>query len=87
MLLAPRHRNIVNFFDWLRDSIKDPSVLNSEAGRKAWINDIENSASTTGGDSYEIPGRLTKSGNPDLYFFSREWFTTPDGEEDYLIVH
>lgn len=87
MLLAPRHRNIVNFFDWLRDSIKDPSVLNSEAGRKAWINDIENSASTTGGDSYEIPGRLTKSGNPDLYFFSREWFTTPDGEEDYRIIH
>jgi hypothetical protein len=30
---------------------------------------------------------LTKSGNPELYTIRREWFTAPDGEEDYLIVH
>lgn len=87
MLLAPHHRNISAFFDWLRDSLKDPSVLDSEAGRKAWVNDLEDCLSTTAGNDYEIPGRLTKSGNPELYTITREWFTAPDGEEDYLIVH
>lgn len=87
MLLAPRHRNISAFFDWLRDSLKDPSVLDSEAGRKAWVNDIEDCLSTTAGNDYEIPARLTKSGNAELYTIRKEWISTPDGEEDYLIVH
>lgn len=87
MLLAPRHRNIGSFFEWLRESLKDPSVLDSEAGRRAWVNDLEDCLSTTAGNDYEIPGRLTKSGNPELYTIRREWFTAPDGEEDYLIVH
>ena len=87
MLLAPRHRNIGSFFEWLRDSLKDPSVLDSEKGRKAWVNDLEDCLSTTAGNDYEISGRLTKSGNPELYTITREWFTAPDGEEDYLIVH
>ena len=87
MLLAPRHRNISAFFEWLRESLKDPSVLDSEKGRKAWVNDLEDCLSTIAGNDYEIPGRLTKSGNPELYTIRREWLTAPDGEEDYLIIH
>lgn len=84
---AERHEGISAFFSFLRDSLKDPSVLDSEAGRRAWVNDLEDCLSTTAGNDYEIPGRLTKSGNPELYTIRREWFTAPDGEEDYLIVH
>ena len=87
MLLAPRHRNIGSFFEWLRESLKDPSVLDSEKGRKAWVNDLEDCLSTTVGNDYEIPARLTKSGNPELYTITREWFTTPDGKRDYRIIH
>ena len=35
MLLAPRHRNISAFFEWLRETLKDPTLLDSEVGRKA----------------------------------------------------
>lgn len=87
MLLAPRHKNISAFFEAMRGTLKDPTLLDSEKGRKEWVKDLENSLATTGGNDYEIPGRLTKSGNPELYTITREWFTTPDGEEDYLIVH
>ncbi len=83
----PRHRNIGSFFDWLRDSLKDSSALDSEAGRKEWVKDLETALATTGGNDYEIPARLTKSGNAELYTITREWFTAEDGEEDYLIVH
>lgn len=87
MLLAPRHRNIADFFDSLRHTLKDPTVLDSEKGRKAWVDDLEDSIATTAGNDYEIPGRLTKSGNPELYTITREWFTDENGEEDYRIVH
>ena len=71
----------------MRGTLKDPTLLDSEKGRKAWVNDLEDCLSTTAGNDYEIPGRLTKSGNAELYTIRREWFTAPDGEEDYLIVH
>lgn len=84
---SERHEGISAFFSFLRDSLKDPSVLDSEAGRKEWVKDLETALATTGGNDYKIPARLTKSGNAELYTITREWFTTPDGEEDYLIVH
>jgi len=87
MLIAPRHRNISAFFEAMREALKDPSVLDSEAGRKAWVNDLEDCLSTTAGNDYEIPARLTKSGNAELYTIRREWFTAPDGERDYRIIH
>ena len=87
MLLAPRHRNISAFFEAMRGALKAPSVLDSEAGRREWVRDLETALATTGGNDYEIPARLTKSGNAELYTIRREWFTAPDGEEDYLIVH
>lgn len=87
MLLSPRHKNISAFFEAMRGTLKDPTLLDSEAGRKEWVKDLETALATTGGNNYEIPARLTKSGNAELYTIRREWFTAPDGEEDYLIVH
>ena len=87
MLLAPRHRNIAAFFEWMRENLKDPSYVETEAGRKAWVEDLEDCLSTTAGNDYELNGTLTRSGRPELYTIRREWFTAPDGEEDYLIIH
>jgi len=87
MLLAPLHRNISAFFEVMRATLKDPWLLDSEGGRKALVKDLEDSLATTGGNDYEIPARLTKSGNAELYTITREWFTAEDGEEDYIIVH
>lgn len=87
LLIAPRHRNISGFFEALKNTLKDASVLESETGRKAWVKDFEEATATTGSDHYEIPGRLTKSGNPEIYSFTREWFTAGVGEEDYLFIH
>ena len=87
MLIAPRHRNISAFFEWLREALKDPTFLDSEKGRKAWVEDLEDCLSTIAGNDYELNGTLTRSGNAELYTIRREWFTAPDGEEDYLIIH
>lgn len=87
MLLAPRHRNISAFFEAMREALKDPTLLDSEPGRREWVRDLETALATTGGNDYEIPAHLTKSGNAELYTIRKEWISTPDGEEDYLIVH
>ena len=87
MLLAPRHRNISAFFEWLRETLKDPTLIDSEAGRKAWVEDLEDCLSTIAGNDYELNGTLTRSGNAELYTIRREWFTASDGERDYRIIH
>ena len=87
MLLAPRHKNISAFFEWLRETLKDPTLIDSEAGRKAWVDDLEDCLSTIAGNDYELNGTLTRSGHSELYTIRREWFTGPDGERDYRIIH
>jgi hypothetical protein len=82
-----RHQNFEAFFEFLRGSLKDPSLLDTERGRAEWVKDFEAQTAVTGGEDYEIPGRLTRSGNPELYRFRRAWYPTDDGEEDFEYLH
>lgn len=81
------HNNLGVFFEFLRDTLKDPSVLETEMGKLLWVKDLESAISITGGTDYEISGWSTKLGNPVLYRIKKEWFFGPEGDSDYRIIH
>lgn len=73
------------FFDFLRENLKNQSFDFFQ-----FLADVEGQRRKTGADFYELPGRLTKSGNPETFyykikttFFDENDNKTDPGENDF----
>ena len=67
------------FFDFLRENLKNQNFSFFE-----FLPCIEEQRRKTGADFYELPGRLTKSGNPETFYYKTKtvFFDENDNETD-----
>lgn len=67
------------FFDFLRENLKNQSFDFFQ-----FLADVEGQRRRTGADFYELHGRLTKSGNPETFYYKTKtvFFDENDNETD-----
>ena len=74
-------KNVEKFEKWLNANVKNYCEL-----FYVYLDDVKKQYYETALQSYELSGRETKSGNPELYYFDAQIVEVDEGEYETVIT-